>query len=93
MRHTKKCRLIYIGTIIYNVIGTLSICSVYPHDFLSSGEWIVIPVLFTFPVSIFSFGYRFVEAEILYPVFIIQAIVLLISLGIAWLVCKYKIKK
>ena len=93
MQYRKKCRMIYLGTVLYVVMGTLSVCSLYPHDTLASGEWIIFPLLFTFPVSIISFGYRFFEAEILYPVFIIQGVVLLICLGIAYFVCKYKIRR
>ena len=87
-KYRKKCRMIYLGIFLYVGIGTLSICASYPHDTLWSGDWIVFPILLTFPVSVFSIGYRFAEADILYPVFIIQGIVLLICLGIAYLVCK-----
>ena len=87
-KYRKKCRMIYLGIFLYVGIGTLSICASYPHDTLWSGDLVVFSVLLTLPVSIFSFAYRFVEADILYPVFIIQGIVLLIYLGIAYLVCK-----
>ena len=93
MQIKKTFRKIYLGIILYVGIGTLSVCAIYPHDTLACGEWIVLPLLLTFPANIVSFGYRFFEAEILYPVFIIQAIVLLIWLGIAFLVRNHKIRR
>ena len=92
MKALEKCRMIYIGIFLYVGIGTLSICAVYPHDALWCGDWIMFPLLFTLPVTFISFGYRFAEADVLYPVFIIQAVVLLICLGIAFLICKNKMR-
>jgi len=92
MEYRKKCKMIYLGVILYNVIGTLSVCALYPHDALGFGEWVAIPLVFTLPVSVYSFAYRYFEAEKMVPVLIIQATVLLVSLGIAWLICKYKIR-
>lgn len=59
-------------------MGTMAICSCYPDDPLYSEAWLAIH-LFTFPVTIISFAYRFATKEPLYPVFIIQFIVFLIS--------------
>ena len=65
-----------IITLIYVGLGTLSVCSVYPSDPFY-GEWSLPGLLITFPVAVISFGYRYAEAHILYPVFIIQTIMLI----------------
>jgi hypothetical protein len=92
MEYRKKCKMIYLGVFLYVGIGTLSVCALYPHDILYCGDWMAFLFIFTLPVSIFSFAYRFTEADILYPVFIIQGVVLLICLGIAFIECR-RIKK
>jgi len=92
-KRNKTRKIVAILVLVYVGIGTLSICASYPHDILWSGDWVVFPVLFTFPVTITSFVYRFVEADILYPVFIIQSITLIISLFIADLIVKKHFKK
>jgi len=88
MNNKKINIIIYIGIFIYVGIGTFSVCALYPKDILWCGDWIVFSLLFTFPVSIISFIYRFVEANTLYPVFIIQLITLFIWLGIAFFALK-----
>ena len=55
----------------YVAFGTLSVCSVYPHDLLF-GEWSLYGLLMTFPVTILSFGFRYAEPNQLLPVFLIQ---------------------
>jgi hypothetical protein len=65
--------LAYVG------LGTLSVCSVYPADFFY-GDRSTYGLLITFPVCFFSFGFRFAEgSEPLYPVFIIQFIMFVLS--------------
>ena len=68
----EKQRALYIS-LAYVGLGTFSVSSIYPSD-LFYGEWSVFGLLFTFPVSILSFGYRFMEKEPYYPVLIIQFI-------------------
>jgi len=92
-KRNKTRKIVAILVFVYVGIGTLAICASYPNDILWSGDWVVFPVLFTFPVTITSFVYRFVEADILYPVFIIQSITLIISLFIADLIVKKYFKK
>jgi hypothetical protein len=72
----KKQRALYISLAYYG-LGTLSVSSVYPSD-LFYGEWSVFGLLFTFPVSILSFGYRFMEKEPYYPVLIIQFVMFVV---------------
>lgn len=67
-----------ICMIIYNIWGTLAICSIYPSDPLYNDWWLPIEIL-TFPVTIISFAYRYGASEPLYPVFIIQFIMLIIT--------------
>ncbi|BDU26576.1 MULTISPECIES: hypothetical protein [unclassified Flavobacterium] len=64
-----KISLFYVG------LGTLSVCSIYPKD-LFYGSWSLFGLIITFPVSIVSFGYRYANADLLYPVFLIQLIML-----------------
>ena len=63
---------------LYVGLATLSVCSVYPTDFFF-GEWVYIGLLITLPVSIISFGYRYADAITLYPVFIIQFIMFILT--------------
>ncbi|MGV8995292.1 MAG: hypothetical protein ACOH1O_14425 [Flavobacterium sp.] len=67
-----KISLFYVG------FGTLSVCSVYPKD-LFYGDWSLYGLLITFPVSVLSFGYRYAESNLLYPVFLIQLIMFFIT--------------
>jgi len=64
--------LIYVG------LGTLSVCSLYPSDFFF-GDWTLWGVLITLPVNIISSGYRYGQAEPIYPVFIIQTVVFVLT--------------
>jgi len=45
----------------------------YPGDLFYS-EWSLYSLILTLPVSAISFGYRFMENDVLYPVFLIQLI-------------------
>ena len=67
----KLNRLAILITSVYVSLSLISVCSVYPDDMLY-GEWSVIGILITFPISIISFGFRFSNSELIYPVFIIQ---------------------
>lgn len=78
-----KSRKILITLVfIYNLIGLMSLLGLYSNDPLYWNGSIIILII-TFPVTIFSFGYRFFYPEPLYPIFIIQFIVLLISIYIS----------
>ncbi|HTJ50118.1 MAG TPA: hypothetical protein VL443_11725 [Cyclobacteriaceae bacterium] len=79
--------LVYVG------FGTIAVCSVYPSDpfYDSWSEWWL---LITFPVIVVSFGYRYAEAHILWPVFIIQFIMFVsVFLALSSLLKKKKISK
>jgi hypothetical protein len=75
-RFLKNNRLAILITILYVGLSLISVCSVYSAD-LFYGEWNWIGILFTFPISIISFGFRYGTSEILYPVFIIQGLMLI----------------
>ncbi len=62
----------------YVGLGTLAVCSVYPAD-IFYGSWSLWGLLITFPVTIISFGYRYAEADTIYPVFIIQFVMFLLT--------------
>ena len=51
-------------------VKTLSVCCINRSDPLY-GEWSFNTLLFTFPDTIFSFTYRYVETDLLLPVFVI----------------------
>ncbi len=74
----KTNKLDFWIALIYNGIGTLTICSVYPEDRFN-GEWVLPFSLITIPINFFSFIYRFAESGPLYPVFIIQFIMLILT--------------
>lgn len=71
-------KLAFTIALAYVGLGTLSVCSVYPAD-LFYGEWAIWGLIIAFPISIISFGYRFTESQLLYPVFVIQAIMFLLT--------------
>jgi hypothetical protein len=83
---------IAICIIIYNLLGTFVICNVYPADPFY-GSWVVYGYFFTLPISIISYGYRYVASEPLYPVFIIQSVVLIVSLFVVDTIVKYYLKR
>ena len=88
-----KTRIIVAGFVfLYVGIATVTVCSLYPKDFLY-GEWSTYTLVLTLPVALISFGYRFMEADNLHPVFVVQLIVLIISLFIADLIVKQHFKK
>jgi hypothetical protein len=84
-------KTVFIIIIIYNLIGLISLLGLQPKDPFY-WDWSVLFLIFTFPITIISFGYRFFQAEPIYPIFIIQVIVLFISLYVTNLIMKYKRK-
>ena len=83
----KSRKIVFTLIFIYNLIGLMSLLGLYPDDPLY-WSWSVILLIITFPVTIVSFGYRFVQPEPLYPIFIIQFIVLLVSIYISNFIIK-----
>ncbi|HYG37200.1 MAG TPA: hypothetical protein VD908_01215 [Cytophagales bacterium] len=67
-----KIAFLYVG------FATLTVCSVYPDD-LFYGSWSLLGLIITFPVSIISSGYRYAESESLFPVFIIQFVMFILT--------------
>ena len=74
----KSRKIELIISAIYVGIGTLAVCSIYPKD-LFYGNWSLIVLLITFPVTIISFGYRYAEADSLLPVFMIQSVMFILT--------------
>lgn len=64
---------------LYNLVGVVAIFSISPHDPFY-WEWSPVFLLLTFPIIIISFGYRYGTSDPIYPVFIIQFIMLVITL-------------
>ncbi len=91
MRYTRERKLSFFITLAYVGIGTLSVCSIFPDDPFYN-EWFVVGTVFTFPVSIVSFGYRYAEGDLLYPVFIIQGIMFVLTFFILSHLLKVKNK-
>lgn len=85
----KSRRIALIISALYVGLGTLAVCSIYGSDLLY-GEWSFILLLITFPVSFFSFMYRYAASDFLLPVFIIQFIVFLCTFFILSLFIKKK---
>ena len=85
-------KILIIIVFLYNILGTVTICSIMGSDRFY-GDWTIWCTLLTFPIIFFSFIYRYTQAEPLYPVFIIQFIILLINLLIVYRVIKSKDKK
>lgn len=50
-----------------------------PFDDTFYSEWFVVGLVFTFPVPIVSFGYCYAEGDLLYPVFIIQTVMFVLT--------------
>ena len=55
IKYLKEQRLPFFIALSYVGIGTLSVCSIDPFY----NEWFVVGTVFTFPVSIISFVYRY----------------------------------
>ncbi len=82
-------KLAFKISLFYVALGTLSVCSVYRKDLLY-GDWSLYGLLLTFLVSVFSFGFRYAESNILYPVFIIQLIMFFITFFLVSIFIKNK---
>ena len=91
MTYIPNRKMAFYIALAYVGFGTLSVCSIYPSDYFY-GDWTLIGLLITFPVTIISFGYRYAESEVLYPVFIIQIIMFLLTFLILETVLKKKNK-
>ena len=85
----EKNKLAFWIAFVYVGFGTLSVCSLYPADYFY-GDWSLYVLLITLPVSIISFGFRFAEADIIYPVFIIQFVMFILTFYILSLLIKKK---
>jgi len=88
----KSRKIALIISAVYVGIGTLAVCSIYPKD-LFYGDWSLITLLITFPVTIISFGYRYAEADSLLPVLIIQFVMFIFTFLFLSLFIKNKSKK
>ncbi|GHV17495.1 hypothetical protein FACS1894169_12760 [Bacteroidia bacterium] len=75
----KKRIILAFIILIYNIIGLFTVCSIMGSD-LYSGDWTIWMSLLTFPIIIISFVYRYMQPNTLYPVFIIQFFILLLTL-------------
>ncbi len=91
IKYIKEQRVPFFIALAYVGIGTLSVCSIFPDDAFYN-EWFVVGTVFTFPVSIVSFGYRYAEGDLLYPVFIIQGIMFVLTFFILSHLLKVKNK-
>ncbi|WP_177766300.1 hypothetical protein [Flavobacterium sp. I3-2] len=78
MEYLRNRKLAGFIAFLYVGLGTLSVCSIYPADPLY-GNWSLYGLLISLPVSAVSFGYRFAESKIIYPVFIIQFAMFLLT--------------
>jgi len=84
--------LVAFIVLIYNLVGTFTICSAYGSD-PYYGDWVIFAFLICFPVTLLSFVYRFIEADSLTMVFIFQFIMLILSLWLADLLVRNKWKE
>ncbi len=92
MKKNKSILKSFIISFCYVGFSTIAIFSMYPKDifsYLLPGDWSVISIALTLPVSIFGGAYRYADSDNLFPVFIIQFIVFLLF----WLVVNYIVKK
>jgi hypothetical protein len=89
LNYIRKRKVPLLISFLYVGLGTFTVCSVYGSD-VFYGEWTTYTFLITFPVTIMSFGYRYVEPHNLFPVFIIQFIMFIITFFILSLFIKNK---
>jgi hypothetical protein len=78
IKYFQSRKLALFIALIYVGFGTVSVCSVYPSDRFYAG-WAELGLLVTFPICFISFSYRYTESELLYPVFIIQLVMFVIT--------------
>jgi hypothetical protein len=83
----------FIISLGYVGLGTLSVLSIYPSSPLY-GSWVLPTQLLTLPVSIWSFGIVFEDADAFVSVLVVQSIVLLLFwyFLFRWLTRRYKNK-
>lgn len=80
MNSNIKKRIIIASIILlYNIIGIITVCSIMGSD-PYYGDWTIWASILTFPIIIVSFIYRYIQTEPLYPIFIIQSIILILTL-------------
>lgn len=80
MNNKTKKRIIIASIIsLYNIIGLITVSSIMGSD-PYYGDWTIWMSILTFPIIIVSFIYRYIQTEPLYPIFIIQSIVLILTL-------------
>ena len=77
LKFLKKKPVAFWIAFFYVGFGSVSVCSLYPDDLLY-GDWAMWGYIFTFPISAVSFIFRYTNASILYPVFIIQLVMFII---------------
>lgn len=68
----KALRYACLITFLYDFWGTVTILSIYPTDKLY-GSWAENSLLFTFPISVLSFGVRYAEKDSFWLVCLIQS--------------------
>jgi hypothetical protein len=74
----KTNKLAFWIALVYDGIGTLTVCSISPADRFY-GDWSLPFTLITMPVNYLSFIYRFAQFGPLYPVYIIQFIMFFLT--------------
>ena len=77
----KKKRLLKIFLILYHLVTLVVLLGLSPKDLFYWKNNIII-LVFTLPISFISYAYRYGQAEPIYPVIIIQAVMFIIT----WLV-------
>lgn len=76
----KKRLFFAVLVLLYNVLGTLTICSISGSDLLY-GDWTIWMSILTLPVIGISYIYRFAEADYSLPIVLaIQLAMFLINL-------------
>lgn len=76
---TKKQKIWTLIIVVYNALGLISILGMYPQDLFYSRLSVYFQLL-SMPISLGGFIYRLLDSDSLYPVFIIQGIVFIISI-------------
>jgi len=86
----KSRKIALIISAVYVGMGTLAVSSIYGGDYLF-GNWAEYVLLITFPVTIISFWYRYLETDYL-PVLIIQFIMFILTFLFLSIFIKTKVK-